>query len=160
MREKPHKDWREGKTAVFGMKERGGNVRTMVVSKATADELRPLLLGYIDQDHARLMTDGHPAYRLIKHHLPHGIIDHETAYVDGDVHTQGIEGYWSLLKRGLVGTFHHVDQEYLPEYLSEFEFRFNRRTVSDEARFTSLMGQTQGRVLWYCQTPQPQNPHA
>ncbi len=83
------------------------------------------------------------------------------AYTDGDIHTQSIEGYWSLLKRGLVGTFHHVDQEYLPEYLAEFEFRFNRGKISDEARFASLVGQTKGsRVRWYCRTPQPENPHA
>ncbi len=155
------KDWREGKTTVFGILERGGSVRTMVVPKATAKELRPLLEGYIDTDNSKLMTDGHPAYRLIKHKMPHGIIDHEVTYTDGDIHTQGIENYWSLLKRGLVGTFHHVDQEYLPEYLSEFEFRFNRRKVSDAERFASLMGQTQGRVTWFCRKPQPsENPHA
>ncbi|MBI2867452.1 MAG: IS1595 family transposase [Chloroflexi bacterium] len=160
LRPKNHKDWREGKTTVFGMLERGGSVRTMVVPKATARELRPLLMGYIDQGNARLMTDGHPAYRLIHHKLPHGIIDHEISYVDGDIHTQGIDNYWSLLKRGLVGTFHHVDQQYLPEYLSEFEFRFNRRKISDETRFAALMGQTRGRVTWFCEKPLAENPHA
>lgn len=160
LRPKGKKDWREGKTTVFGILERGGAVRTMVVPKATARELRPLLEGYIDTANSKLMTDGHPAYRLIKNVLPHGIIDHEVAYVDGPVHTQGIENYWSLLKRGLVGTFHHVDQSYLPEYLSEFEFRFNRRKIADEERFAALVGQLQGRVQWFCRTPQPENPYA
>ena len=81
-------------------------------------------------------------------------------YVRGDVHTQNIEGYWSILKRGVYGVFHHVGDGYLPQYLSEFEFRFNRRKISDVERFAALMSQTQGRILWYCQTPQPLNPHA
>ena len=61
-------------------------------------------------------------------------------YVDGDAHTQNIESYWSLLKHGLYGTFHQVDQQYLPAYLNEFEYRFNRRKVDDEDRFASLGG--------------------
>ena len=76
------------------------------------------------------------------------------------MHTQGIEGYWSILKRGVYGVFHHVGEEFLPMYLAEFEFRFNRRKMSDVERFAALMGQTQGRLLWYCRTPQPQNPRA
>ena len=59
------------------------------------------------------------------------------------------EGYWSLLKRGLIGTFHHVDRTYLPMYLSEFQYRWNRRKVSDAERFEVLLGQTQGRLDWY-----------
>lgn len=80
--------------------------------------------------------------------------------MDGEIHIQGMENYWSLLKRGLIGVFHHVDADYLPSYLHEFQFRFNRRKISDAERFASLMGETQGRVLWYCRTPQPENPHA
>ena len=109
---------------------------------------------------SRLITDSHHAYKQIKNYLPHDIIRHEEAYVNGDIHTQGIESYWSLLKRGLYGVFHHVDAEFLHNYLNEFEFRFNRRKITDAERFASLMSQAQGRVLWYCQTPQPENPFA
>ena len=63
--------WQDKKAVVFGMKERDGSVRTMVVSKASASVLRPLLAGIIDLEHSRLMTDKHPAYRLIRQHLPH-----------------------------------------------------------------------------------------
>ena len=76
------------------------------------------------------------------------------------IHTQGMENYWSLLKRGLIGVFHHVDAAYLGRYLGELEYRFNERNVSDEERFSALMGQTQGRVLLYCRTPQWDNPYA
>ena len=109
---------------------------------------------------SRLWADGNPAYRRIKEYLPHDVIDHEIEHVRGDVHTQNIDSYWSLLKRGVYGIFHHVGENYLHQYLNEFEFRFDRRKTSDEERFASLMGQTQGRVLWYCQTPQPENHHA
>ena len=106
------------------------------------------------------MTDGHAAYRLIRNHLPHAVINHEETYVDGDTHTQSIEGYWSILKRGLIGTFHHVDAQYLPNYLNEFEYRYNSRKVKDELRFVGLLGQVQGRVEWFCQTEQAENPYA
>ena len=154
------KDWRKEKAIVFGMKERDGSVRTMVVTEATAGKLGPILTGIIDPEHSHLMTDAHPAYRLIRHKMPHSVVRHQVTYVDGDTHIQGIEGYWAILKRGLVGTFLHVDAQYLPQYLNEFEYRFNRRKIGDEERFASLVGQVQGRVMWYCRTPQPQNPHA
>ena len=162
LREAPKKGryWQEGKAIVFGIVERGGRVVTAHVKEATSNELRPILLNNIDVKKSRLITDAHPAYRLIRNHLPHDVIRHESEYVRGDVHTQNIEGYWSLLKRGLYGTFHHVDEGYLENYLNEFSFRFNRRKISDAERFASAMGQTRGRLTWYCQTPQPENPFA
>ncbi len=155
-----HKAPYQDKTAVFGMIERGGMVRTIKVKEVNAQTLGPILRRYLDLTKAHLITDGNWAYRHIKNHVRHDIVDHEIEYVRGDIHTQGIENYWSLLKRGLYGVFHHVSEDYLDCYLSEFQFRFNRRKVSDSARFASLMAQPQGRVLWYCRTPQPQNPHA
>ena len=78
-----------------------------------------------------------------------------------EVHTQNIENYWSLVKRGIIGTWHHVGMPYLDQYLREFDFRFNRRKISDAERFGALVGQVSGRRLtWYCQTPQPENPYA
>ncbi len=150
-----------GKPMVFGLLERGGSVRTMLATEATARELQPLIRGFVDVPHAHLMTDGHRAYKAIAKEMPHGVVDHELTYVaPGGVHTQNIDGYWSLLKRGLYGSFHHVNVEYLPSYLNEFEYRFNRRKVSDAARFASLVGQTKGRLTWYCQKPQAENPYA
>ncbi len=154
------KHYREEKAVVFGILERGGKVRTIHVPEATARTLTPLFKENIDLANAHLITDSHPAYRLIRKHLPHDIVRHEVEYVRGDVHIQGIENYWSLLKRGIIGVFHHIGRDFLPCYLDEFQFRFNRRKISDEERFASLVGQTRGRVLWFCRTPQPANPHA
>ena len=114
----------------------------------------------IDLRNTRLITDGHAAYRRIEEYLQHDIIDHEIEYVRGDIHTQNIESYWSMIKRGVYGVFHHAGDGYLRRYLHEFDFRHNRRKVSDVERFAALLSQTQGRVLWYCRTPQPENPHA
>ena len=161
LREKPKGGSFRDKAIVFGMLERDGTVRTMTVPEATQRTLEPILRAYIDSLSSRLITDAHPAYRLIKKHLRHDVIKHEVQYVRGDVHTQGIENYWSLLKRGIIGVFHHVGKNHLPSYLNEFEFRFNRRKVSDVERFAALMSQTSGtRLLWYCRTHQPQNPYA
>jgi len=157
---RPDPPARKHKEVVFGMLERGGTARTQHVPDATRETLEPLLVSGIDLPHSRLMTDGNPAYSRIEEHLPHGVILHESEYVRGDIHTQGIESYWAIIKRGLYGVYHHVDAGYLSCYLNEYEFRFNRRKISDAERFAALMGRVRGRVLWYCQTPQPENPHA
>ena len=152
---------RKDKAPVFGMLERGGRVRTQYVPEVNALTLRPIMIRDIDVKNSRLITDGHKAYKLIKHEMPHDVINHELEYVRGDVHTQGIENYWSLVKRGIVGTFHHVGVPYLDQYLREFDYRFNRRKISDGERFGELFAQVSGkRVTWFCQTPQPENPYA
>ena len=152
----------EGKTPVFGLIERGGGrTKTEVVPNTQAGTLRPIILGQVDPENSVLMSDGHPAYRSMGQHLPHQVIDHEIEYVHGDVHTQNIENYWSIFKRGLYGIFHHLSNRYLPMYLHEFDFRASSRKVTDGTRFAALLGQVRGRrVLWYCRTPQPWNPYA
>ena len=145
---------------VFGMQERGGDIRTVVVPEATRKVLHPIIQQWIDGLNTRVITDSHPAYRTLNRHVQHDTINHELEYVQGDVHTQNIENYWSIFKRGVYGVFHHISEDYLPCYLSEFDFRRNRRTVSDVQRFVSLMKQTQGRLTWYCKTPPPENPFA
>jgi hypothetical protein len=79
-----------------------------------------------------LATDEHPAYGKLAPEYPHQIIQHrDHQYVRGEVHTNNIESFWSLLKRGVIGTFHNVSAEYLPLYLAEFTFRHNFRHESD-----------------------------
>ncbi len=78
-----------------------------------------------------LATDEHPAYGKIADY-PHEIIRHgDGVYVRGNVHTNNIESFWSLLKRGVVGSFHKISRQYLPLYLNEFAFRFNNRKNPD-----------------------------
>ena len=150
------------KTPVFGVIERGGGrARTMVVPDARAGTLRPLVLEHVDPENTLLISDAHPAYRSMSQYLPHEVINHEIEYVrKGGIHTQNIENYWSIFKRGLHGIFHHVSVRHLPMYLKEFDYRASSRKVSDGQRFRSLLGQTRGRLLWYCRSPQFLNPFA
>ena len=150
----------EGKAVVFGMQERNGNIRTVHVPDSTSRTLHPIIRRWLDSLNARLITDQSPAYRLLKKYIKHDTINHELRFVQGDVHTQNIDNAWSIFKRGIYGVFHHISEEYLPQYLSEFDFRRNRRKLTDVERFVALMRQLTGRVLWYCKTPQPENPHA
>ena len=138
---------RAKKTVVFGMAQRGGEVRAMVVQDEVGKYVQPLLMENVDLPNTRLMTDGHGSYRRIKHLGPHEVVDHSLEYVrDGDVHVQGLESFWSLLKRGVQGTYHHLSKEYLGRYVDEFTWRHNRRGLSDGERLDALMGQLDGRL--------------
>lgn len=137
------------KTPVFGMKERGGRIRAKAVPKVNAKLVEQTITENVDLDNTRLMTDEHPIYYWINRYLPHDVIRHKSEYVRGPIHTQGIESFWAILKRGLVGTYHHVDAGYLNQYVNEFTFRHNSRKGTDAERFTSLLGNVEGRVDWY-----------
>jgi transposase-like protein len=139
----------EKKTPVFGIRERGGRVRASAMPKVSLKAVEAALTENVDLPKSRLMTDEHAVFMTIKRHLPHDVIRHESEYVRGEVHTQGIESFWALLKRGLIGTYHHVDAGYLNQYVNEFAFRHNARKVTDAERFTSLLGNVEGRVDWY-----------
>ena len=97
------------------------------------------------------MTDEFPSYRGVsKDFASHNVINHgNKEYVRGDVHTNTVEGYFSLLKRGITGVYHHVDSNHLHRYLSEFDFRYNERNVNDAERsITALIG-IEGKRLMY-----------
>ena len=148
MGERIQKAW-DKKTPVFGIKERGGRVRAKVIRKVNQANVEREGFHGVDREKSQLMTDEHPVYQQIKHLLPHEIIRHKSEYVRGNVHTQGIESFWAVLKRGLIGTYHHVDAGYLNQYVQEFAYRANTRTISDGERFATLLGQVDGRVDWY-----------
>ncbi|HUF54608.1 MAG TPA: IS1595 family transposase [Dehalococcoidia bacterium] len=127
----------EGKTIVFGMIERGGRVRSQVVPAVQIETLRPIMIRDIDIKRSKLITDGHKVYKHMKNDIPHDVINHDIEYVRGDVHTQGIENFWSLVKRGIIGTWHHVGVPYLDQYLREFDYRFQS---SPDKRSGALRG--------------------
>src|SRR5262249_61350126 len=79
-----------------------------------------------------LCTDDWKSYQRLGNYYPHGVIDHSTGkHVVGAIHTNTIEGFWSLIKRGVMGTFHKVSRKYLPLYVAEFQFRYNNRENAD-----------------------------
>jgi hypothetical protein len=138
----------ERKTGVFGVVERGGRVRTHAIPRPNQHDVRQSLADNVDFDNAALMTDESRLYHGIGTQLPHDTIRHKSEYVRGEVHTQAIESFWALLKRGIVGTYHHVDAGYLNQYVQEYAFRYNTRKITDAERFSALVASASGRLDW------------
>ena len=117
-----------GKTAVMGAVERGGNVVARVVAHVDTDAADAFLNEAVAEKVDLVATDESGVYRRVNRKRPHEFVTHRRGeYVRGNVHTQTIDGFWSLLKRGIIGTFHNVSRKYLPLYVAEFEWRYNNR---------------------------------
>jgi transposase-like protein len=136
-----------GKVAVMGLLERHGQVRTHVIPNTQKETLRPRVDQHIEEG-ANVYTDKYPGYRGLESHYIHSVINHAERYVDGQIHTNGIENFWSLLKRTLGGTYVSVEPFHLFRYLDEQAFRFNGRKGSDADRFQQV-GQISGKRLEY-----------
>ena len=131
-----HWDKKKGKGAkmpVIGAVQRKGNVIARVLrSAATGDSILTFVTEAVSDKVSLLATDAWPGYKGLPTVYPHGSVDHHRGqYVVGAVHTNTIEGFWSIFKRGVVGTFHKVSAKYLPLYVAEFQFRYNNRTNAD-----------------------------
>lgn len=131
-RKGPHKEPRRAgtrKTPVVGMVERGGKVRAWPMNKhdITTKNLKSLVRKNIDTEKSVLVTDRAHHYWQMDRLLPHHDINHDVWYVDGWIHTNTVESFWAILKRGVMGQFHKVSARYLYRYVDEFAFRFNHR---------------------------------
>lgn len=118
-----------GKVAVIGAIARKGMVVAKTIENTDTPTLDRFVRQTVSENVSLIATDEHSGYRLLKQSgLPHESVSHgKREYVRGEVHTNNIESFWSLLKRGIMGTFHHVSKDYLPLYLNEFSWRFNNR---------------------------------
>jgi len=101
------------------------------------------------EDGSTIYTDKLKSYDRLDVYYQHQVIDHAEKYVDGQIHTNGLENYWSLLKRGIRGTYVSVEPFHLFRYLDEQAFRFNERSDDDAARFAKTLQQIAGRRLTY-----------
>jgi transposase-like protein len=137
-----------GKVAVMGLLERHGKVRAKVIGDATQLTLHAEVRGNVEPG-AELFTDGWKGYSGLHQDYIHQVIDHAEKYVDGQIHTNGIENFWSLLKRGIKGTYVSVEPYHLFRYLDEQVFRFNERHGKDSDRFHKVTGQVAGKRLTY-----------
>jgi len=142
-----------GKIAVVGLLERHGpDGHSSVRTKVIADRKRRTLAGEVRKNVARgaeVMTDDFVSYNDLSRDFVHGVIDHAEKYVEGKIHTNGIENFWSLLKRAIKGTYVSVEPFHLFRYLDEEAFRFNSRKASDGDRFARLSGKVTGKHLTY-----------
>lgn len=143
-----------GKEAVFSLVERGGKVRSHHIPNVTAKTLRPIMDMQIAEATRTISDDGGARVR-------HGSPDHHSVnhsigeYVRGDIYTNTVEGYFSIMKRGIVGVYHHVSPQHLKRYLAEYDFRYNERStlnVSDAERAAKAVAGVVGKRVTYQQS--------
>lgn len=137
------------KTVVMGILERGGKVRASVISDRRKKTLQAEIKKHVRAGSA-LYSDELLSYEGLAKDYAHAVINHAVAYVDGKVHTNGMENFWSLLKRGINGTYVSVEPFHIFRYLDEQTFRYNNRKDQNDAdRFAELMSNAAGRRLTY-----------
>lgn len=137
------------KAIVQGILERGGEVRPAVVPNCEAETLRPPVVQNVEIG-ATVCTDAHPAYSELWKRFRHCTVDHsKLEFVRGLIHTNGMENFWSLLKRALKGTYIHVEAFHLQRYCDEQGFRYNHRKRSEHARFWAALKGVVARRLTY-----------
>ena len=147
----------EAKQAVFTLVERKGRARSFHLASVTSKTLRNAIVTNVRRT-SHLMTDGHQAYpRIGSEFAGHSAVDHKAGeYVRAGVHhSNTVENYFSILKRGIVGTYHHVSEAHLHRYLSEFDFRYSNRQglgVSDAMRADEMLKGATGKRLTYRRT--------
>ena len=140
----------EGKTPVLALIERGGELRAQKMKRLSAKALEGVIHKHVDTS-ANINTDEFRSYRgLDKEYKSHKTVQHGSGqYVNGAVHTNTLEGWFSLLKRGVNGTFHHVSEKHLNRYIDEFVFRYNNRKVNDSIRSILAVKQIGNKRLSY-----------
>ena len=141
------------KVIVGGVLERGGKVRTQILENRERHILHALVRDNVECG-SQLSTDDCHSYWGLDKEYAHGIVDHAKEYVNGQVHTNGLENFWSLVKRGLKGTYISVEPFHLFRYLDEQVFRYNNRAtkkhfVGDGDRFQLAISQLLGKRITY-----------
>lgn len=138
------------KMKVVSLVERGGEKRSVVVRSVNAKTLKEVVNNNVCKS-AHLMTDEFSSYtKLGREYASHGVTRHSAGqYAEGVNHSNTVESSFSLLKRGLVGTFHHVGEQHLQRYVTEFDFRWNNRKTTDKKRAEALLAGVGGKRLQY-----------
>lgn len=140
----------EPKTPVFGIVETGGKIVVKVSDFVTKKVAKQLIDQYVEKG-STMVTDSHAMYAYVSKgkDFTHVVVDHSKGeYVKGGFHTNGIENFWSLLKRGIVGIFHQVSPWHLQRYCDEFAARYNSRKIKDNERFDLVLTKSNGRLKY------------
>lgn len=140
----------QSKEAVLSMVERGGAVRSYHIGKTNAASVKPIVTALV---HKRtvLCTDDASVYISVSHDVAdHKVVNHSAKqYVCGEVHTNTIEGFFSIFKKGMTGVYQHCGKQHLQRYLHEFDFRYNERNISDAERASAVLSGISGKRLTY-----------
>jgi len=140
------------KSVVAGILQRDGKVVNKVVVNASSRYLLPVLNKHIKKGSTMVSDDWRPYRALPKHGFNHEYVNHSAKeYVRGNFHTNGIEGYWSQLKRGIIGIYHQVSKKHLHRYCDEFTYRYNTRKETESQRFESAIKESIGVRIKYHQ---------
>lgn len=132
---------------VFGVMN-NGIVRAIPVPSPDSETIMPIIEAWVNKN-ATLVTDGHGAYADAKKTFTHEIINHsQDEFVRNGFHTNSIEGFWSLLKRGIYGIYHQTSGKHLARYCNEFAYRYNLRNITDAQRFNLTLGNIEGRITY------------
>ncbi len=137
-----------GKTVVMGLLSRGGEVRTEIMREMHVKAIRAKVEKHVEPG-SQLMTDELYAYKTLADSYVHQFVNHTVKYVNGNVHTNGLENFWSLFKRCIKGTHISIEPCHLAAYLDSETFRFNNRKLKDGGRFVMGAGGFQGKRLTY-----------
>lgn len=141
----------KNKTPVVAMVQRGGDVRAMVMPRVNAENLKTAIRAQVDKS-ARLMTDESALYKTVGKEFDGGhetVVHSDGEYVRGDATTNSVEGFFSLLKRGIFGVFHNVSEEHLHRYVSEAQYKYNTRKLNDGERISLAIRKSEGKRLRY-----------
>lgn len=137
------------KKVVVALVERGGHARSFHVANVNANTLRPLLYTNVDRG-SHLNTDGATYYAMVgREYRSHKAVDHRFEFARGGAHSNTAENFFSILKRGVIGTYHHWSQAHTHRYLAEFDFRYNTKDVSDFERSDEALRGIAGKRLTY-----------
>lgn len=143
------RETRRDKAIVFGLLERhGGRVKTKVIENTKKETLEKAIGENVERG-AMVYTDEFPSYRNIEPDFGHMVINHAERYVSGRVHTNGIENFWSLFDRSMLGTYTHCESFHLFRYLDEQSFRFNERKTNDAVRFVKVISAVNSKRITY-----------
>jgi hypothetical protein len=135
---------------VIGALERGGEAVAMVVQRTDTRTLDGFVHAVVSPGATLVSTDEHAGYRHLSRTYKHSVVRHTAGeYVSGDSHTNGIEGFWALLKRQIIGIHHVVSAKHLNRYVAEVTWRFNRRDNADALRLNALLAAADCRPLRY-----------
>ncbi|MFT3796570.1 IS1595 family transposase [Flavobacterium sp.] len=134
--------------AVMGMVERDGKLNAMTIEDRTKKTLTREIIAAINKT-ATIYTDEHVGYKSLKKVYDHGVVKHKAhEYVNGRIHTNTIEGFWSLLKRGIFGIYHFTSKKHLQMYVDEFVFRYNTREITTNTRFNLMLSNMENRLTY------------
>jgi len=138
----------DDKAPVFGMVQRDGKLRATKIPNTTTETLSTEIINSVKEG-AKLYTDEYSSYKALQRIYDHHFVKHSgRQYVKGRVHTNTIEGFWSLLKRGIFGVYHFTSKKHLQIYVDEFVFRYNSRKISESERFNILLENIENRTTY------------